>query len=125
MPVGAVLVQELNALVDPSNAPNNFATVTLNFAPTVVVATASINQYEHSMNLDSFPLTLFANAVIASYQTSQGPGPEPQLFHVLTSNDVVSITFALFIQALGQSPSGNTDIGLLTVGATFMVQGFD
>jgi hypothetical protein len=123
MQVGAVLVQELNAMVVPSNAPNNSATVTLNFPPTLVVATTSINQYEHSMNIDSFPLTLFANAVIASYETSQGPGPD-QLFHSLTSYDVVSITFALFIQALGQGPSGNTDIGLLNVVATFMVQGF-
>jgi hypothetical protein len=63
MPVGGVLVQELNTLVDPSNAPNNSATVTLNFAPTLVVATASINQYDHTMNADSFPLTLGANAV--------------------------------------------------------------
>jgi hypothetical protein len=125
MPVGGVLVQELNTLVDPSNAPNNSATVTLNFAPTLVVATASINQYDHTMNADSFPLTLAANAVIASYQTSQGPGPEPQLFHVLTSNDVVSITFELFVTDLGQSPSGNTDIGLHLVGGTFMVLGFD
>jgi len=50
MPVGAVLVQELNAFVDPSNAPSNSATVTLNFAPTLVVATTFINTVRHTMN---------------------------------------------------------------------------
>ena len=50
MPVAAVLVQTLITIVEAENMPANGASVTLNFAPTLVVATTSINTVRHTMN---------------------------------------------------------------------------
>jgi hypothetical protein len=58
MPVGAVLVQTLYTDI-PLNGADNSASVTLNFAPTFVVATSSIAIYQHQVNaLGSYFLAL-------------------------------------------------------------------
>jgi hypothetical protein len=49
MPVGAVLVQTLYANI-PYHGVNNSASVTLNFPPTFVVATASMAQLNYQVN---------------------------------------------------------------------------
>ena len=89
MPVGAALVQTLYAAI-PVQGVDNSASVTLNFAPTLVVATSSIAELNYQVNALGEYLGLVAT--IDSYQTSQG-GVMQSFFPVLTSNDVVSITF--------------------------------
>jgi hypothetical protein len=119
MPVGAVLVQTLYTDI-PLNGADNSASVTLNFAPTFVVATSSIAIYQHQVNaLGSY---FFGIATIDSYQTSQG-GVIQSVFPVLTSNDVVSITFYLAI-AVSDVPVSEVGTNNAVTG-TFMVQGFD
>ena len=119
MPVGAVLVQTLDANI-PYHGVNNSASVTLNFPPTFVVATASIATLNYQVNALGEQLGLLAT--IDSYQTSQG-GVIQSFFPVLTSDDVVSITFYLAIQVEHVDP--NTEIGQDAAQGTFMIQGFD
>jgi hypothetical protein len=115
MPVGAVLANELYTEII-ANENVNSASLTLNFAPTLVVATASIASYYNDVN--AVNLFFLANAFIESYETSQGGGISSS-GHVLTSNDVVSITFQLTV---GANVSG--EIGLHYVYGSFVVLGF-
>ena len=66
MPVGAVLIQGLSAFFDAENTPANSASVTLNFAPTLVVATTSINTVRHTMN--NLGIEFSDIALISSFQ---------------------------------------------------------
>jgi hypothetical protein len=119
MPVAVVLVQTLTANI-PVHGVENAASVTLNFAPALVVATASIAHLNNQVN--ALGEHFFLLATIDSYQTSQG-GVIQSFFPVLTSDDVVSITFYLAIQVQNVNP--NTEIGQDVVQGTFMIQGFN
>jgi hypothetical protein len=65
---------------------------------------------------------LFADATIDSYQTSQG-GVMLSVFPVLTSDDVVSITF--YLNMMVQNVDPGTEVGQDVAVGTFMIQGFD
>jgi len=119
MPVGAALVQTLYAAI-PVQGVDNSASVTLNFAPTLVVATSSIAELNYQVNALGEYLGLVAT--IDSYQTSQG-GVMQSFFPVLTSNDVVSITFYLAMTVKHVDP--DSEVGQDVVQGTFMVLGFD
>jgi hypothetical protein len=123
MPVGAVLVQGLNVSVDAENSPENFASVTLNFAPTLVVATASINTVRHTMN--NLGIQFSDIALISSLQVSGGPVTEPENPTALTMNNVVSITFELGTGVSGFPPLPSTVLGQHSLSGSIMVQGFD
>jgi hypothetical protein len=119
MPVGAVLVQELNVSFPAgAGSGSNSATVTLNFASTFVVATASVNLSQHNVSTLGVSFSVFAN--IVSFETSQGD--EFSAGSVLTNNDVTSITFGLEVNAFGVLTS---ELGEHFAGGTFMVLGFD
>ena len=76
MPVGAVLIQGLSAFFDAENTPANSASVTLNFGPTLVVATTSINTVRHTMN--NLGIEFSDIALISSFQVSGGPISQPE-----------------------------------------------
>ena len=123
MPVGAVLIQELNASVDAENTPANFASVTLNFAPTLVVATTSINTVRHTMN--NLGIEFSDIALISSFQVSGGPVTQPENPAALTMNNVVSITFELGTGISGFPPLPSTVLGQHSLSGAIIVQGFD
>ena len=123
MPVGAVLIQGLNASVDAENTPANFASVTLNLAPTLVVATTSINTVRHTMN--NLGIEFSDIALISSFQVSGGPVTQPENPAALTMNNVVSITFELGTGISGFPPLPSTVLGQHSLSGAIIVQGFD
>ena len=124
MPVGAVLIQGLSAFVDAENTPANFASVTLNIAPTLVVATTSINTVRHTMN--NLGIEFSDIALISSFQVSGGPVSQPENAAAgLSMNNVVSITFELGTGVSGFPPLPSTVLGQHSLSGSIMVQGFD
>ena len=124
MPVGAVLIQGLSAFFDAENTPANSASVTLNFAPTFVVATTSINTVRHTMN--NLGIEFSDIALISSFQVSGGPVSQPENAAAgLSMNNVVSITFELGTGVSGFPPLPSTVLGQHSLSGSIMVQGFD